>query len=248
MQPMEKKLTEQMAHMPDAEKADAQALLDHIEKLDKLTGGAMVLVDGMKKAKNGTPKEKQIAMLKMITGMGAISKGVKENLAAMKTLKLAQNHGTKDVSGKLHLVLQKMQAKVDAELVDPARKGDPLVAIDVKMLVEMKKAKTEEERTKIKTSVKGAMQKVMVQMKQDMEALKQEAVVALKAKMEKAEAEAKAQKPDDVPEDFLPEPKEKKADDGELKGLLDKIDAIPDSLLQKKAKETVAKDASQLRA
>jgi hypothetical protein len=270
VQPMEKKLTEQMAHMPEAEKADAQALFDHIEKLDKLTGGAMVLVDGMKKAKNGTPKEKQIAVLKMITGMGAISKGVKQTLAEMKELQLAKGlhpGAGKEMTSKLHLVLQKMQAKVDAELADPARKGDPLVAIDVKMLdkmkksvkksealmmvgaVAMKKAKTEEERTKIKTSVKGAMQKVMVQMKEDMDSLKQEAVVVLKAKMEKEEAEAAKAKADDVPDAILPdEPKDKKSDDGELKGLLDKIDGIPDSLLQKKAKETAAKDVPHLRA
>merc|ERR1719440_458817 len=203
----------------------------------------------------------------MITGMGAISKGVKENLAEMKKLKLAKHPSpAKDVSGKLELVLQKMQAKVDAELADPARKDDPLVAIDVKMLdkikksvkksealmmvgaIAMKKAKTDEERTKIKDSVKGAMQKVMVQMKQDMDSLKQEAVVALKAKMEKEEA-AKAKKAEDVPDDLLPdEPKDdKKASDGELKGLLDKIDAIPESLLQKKAKAAV-EDVPHLRA
>merc|ERR1719440_2299683 len=147
----------------------------------------------------------------MITGMGAISKGVKENLAEMKKLKLAKHPSpAKDVSGKLELVLQKMQKKVDSELADPARKDDPLVAIDVKMLstmkaavkksealimvgaIAMKKAKSQEERQKIKLSVKGAMQKVMGQLKTDINDLKQQAVVVGTEELrKKKEAEAK---------------------------------------------------------
>jgi hypothetical protein len=266
VKPMEKKLAASMAQLPEGEKADAQAALDHIQNLDKLTGGALGLMEGMKKAAHGTAEEKKTALLKMIMGMATIEKGVKENLAGMKKMKMAHSaNPAKQVSSKLHMLVAKMQAKVDAELADPARKDDPLVAVDVKMLdkikksvkksealmmvgaIAMKKAKTDEERKKIQTSVKGAMQKVMGQMKEDMSAMKEEAMVALKAKMEKEEAE-KAKKADALPDDSLPDaPKDEKSD-GELNGLLDKIDAIPDSLLQKKAKETAAKDVPHLRA
>ena len=78
-----------------------------------------------------------------------------------------------------------MEAKVAQELADPALKDSPQVAVDVKMLATMKtavkksealvlvaaialkKAKTEEDRLKVKTAVKGAMHKVMAKLKTD---------------------------------------------------------------------------------
>lgn len=176
--------------------------------------------------------------MKMIVGLASIEKGVKENLLAMKQHGGATNPAH-EMTTKLHTLLAKMTAKVNAELADPARKDDPLVAIDVKMLdtmkkavkksealilvgaIAMKKAKSDEERTKIKASVKGAMSKVMGQLKTDIQTLKEEAVAVGTAQMQKQQ-EAK---PDEEPakDDGADE---KQASDAELKGLLDKIAGI----------------------
>merc|ERR1719454_212619 len=146
-----------------------------------------------------------MAMVKMIVGLAAIEKGVKENLMAMRHGAAANTNPANAVTNKLHLLLAKMEAKVHAELSDPARKDDPLVAVDVKMLdtmktavkksealilvgaIAMKKAKTDEERAKIKVSVKGAMAKVMGQLKEDIKTLKDEAVTVATEQMQKRE-------------------------------------------------------------
>merc|ERR1719426_705637 len=126
-------------------------------------------------------------------GLAKIEKGVKENLVAMKAAKAATEGGAPALGAgghklpattkKLHHLLKKMEAKVAQELADPALKDSPQVAVDVKMLATMKtavkksealvlvaaialkKAKTEEEKAKIKTAVKAGMHKVMSKLK-----------------------------------------------------------------------------------
>merc|ERR550514_738545 len=111
--------------------------------------------------------------------------------------------------GKLNALLKKMEAKVDAELADPKRKDDPTVAVDVKMLqtmkdavkksealvlvaaLAMKKAKTDKERKKIKAEVSFAMHKVMGKLKEDVQALKAEAMVLASAQTAVAAHNAK---------------------------------------------------------
>merc|ERR550537_1520885 len=236
VQPIEKKLTAAMDKMPKEAQGNAKEVLGHMESLDKLTGSALGLMVGMKKAEHGTAKEKQTALLKMIVGMASIEKGVKENLLAMKAQKMGAGMHGNELPSKLHMLLEKMQAKVDGELKDPARKDDPLVQIDVKMLdtmkkavkksealimvgaIAMKKAKTEEDRQKIKLSVKGAMQKVMGQLKADINDLKNKAIVVGTAELHKRQA-AKP-KPEDGD---APAGDEK---DGDLNALLGKIAGI----------------------
>merc|ERR550537_1459244 len=216
VQPIEKKLTAAMDKMPKEAQGNAQQVLGHMQSLDKLTGSALGLMAGMKKAAHGTAKEKQTALLKMIVGMAAIEKGVKENLLAMKSSKMGGmgmgGMGAPDLHSKMHMLLEKMQAKVDGELKDPAHKDDPLVQIDVKMLdtmkkavkksealimvgaIAMKKAKTEEDRKKIKESVKGAMTKVMATLKEDISSIKAEAAAVVEKEKEQAEAAAVVEK------------------------------------------------------
>merc|ERR1719482_575650 len=136
--------------------------------------------------------------MKLLMGLAKIEKGVKENLVAMRAAKAgvsgaAGEHKLPATTKKLHHLLKKMEVKVAQELTDPELKSSPQVAVDVKMLatmktavkksealilvaaIAMKKAKTEEDKMKIKTAVKGAMHKVMEKMKTDVAELKEEA-------------------------------------------------------------------------
>merc|ERR1719487_2348384 len=138
-------------------------------------------------------------------GLAKIEKGVKENLVAMRAAKAATDgadapglgaageHQLPATTKKLHHLLKKMEVKVAQELADPELKNSPQVAVDVKMLATMKtavkksealvlvaaialkKAKTEKDKMKIKTAVKGAMHKVMEKLKTDVAELKEEA-------------------------------------------------------------------------
>jgi len=246
VKPIEAKLQAAMGHMPPEAQKNAKEVMAHMASLDKLTGAALGLMVGVKQAAHGTDQEKKAALLKMIVGLAAIEKGVKENLMAMKMRGPPMGmHAHAGPTNKLHLLLQKMQSKVDAELADPARKDDPLVAIDVKMLdtmkkavkkaealvvvgaIAMKKAKNASERMKIKASVKGAMKKVMGQLKQDINEFKEQAMVTAQAAIEKAKEQEEAEKAEkgDLPEEPKPDDEEK-SDGGELKGLLDKINGI----------------------
>jgi len=211
VKPMEAKLTAAMEHMPKEEAAHAADVLSHIQKLDKLTAGAIDLMEGVKKAAHGTGKEKAVAVMKLLMGLAKIEKGVKENLVAMKAAKAATEDGAPALGAgehklpattkKLHHLLKKMEAKVAQELADPALKDSPQVAVDVKMLATMKtavkksealvlvaaialkKAKTEEDRLKVKTAVKGAMHKVMAKLKTDVAELKDEAAAVAMQKL-----------------------------------------------------------------
>merc|ERR1719487_1314580 len=138
-------------------------------------------------------------------GLAKIEKGVKENLVAMRAAKAATDGADAPGLGaagenklppttkKLHHLLKKMEVKVAQELADPELKNSPQVAVDVKMLATMKtavkksealvlvaaialkKAKTEKDKMKIKTVVKGAMHKVMEKLKTDVAELKEQA-------------------------------------------------------------------------
>merc|ERR1719482_775555 len=211
VKPIEAKLTAAMGKMPKEAQANAHQVLGHMVALDKLTGSALELMVGVKQAAHGTAQQKKTALLKMIVGLATIEKGVKENLLAMK---MGVHSHTAPGASKLHMLLDKMQRKVDAELADPVKKDDPLVAIDVQMLSKMKaavkkseqllkvgamamqKAHTHEEREKVKASIKGAMKKVMGQMKQDISDLKDQAVVVAQEEMRKKESAAKAKADD----------------------------------------------------
>jgi len=113
----------------------------------------------------------------------------------------ASEHKLPATTKKLHHLLKKMEVKVAQELADPNLKNSPQVAVDVKMLATMKtavkksealvlvaaialkKAKTEEDKMKIKTAVKGAMHKVMEKLKVDVAELKaQAAAIAVQKK------------------------------------------------------------------
>ena len=87
------KLTAAMEHMPKEEAAHAADVLSHIQKLDKLTAGAIDLMEGVKKAAHGTGKEKAVAVMKLLMGLAKIEKGVKENLVP--------THGTQSERGWL---------------------------------------------------------------------------------------------------------------------------------------------------
>merc|ERR1719399_2556654 len=116
-------------------------------------------------------------------------------------LGVAGEHKLRGTTKKLHHLLKKMEVKVAQELADPNLKNSPQVAVDVKMLATMKtavkksealvlvaaialkKAKTEEDKMKIKTAVKGAMHKVMEKLKVDVAELKaQAAAIAVQKK------------------------------------------------------------------
>merc|ERR1719161_2044799 len=67
-----------------------------------------------------------------------IQAGIHKHMAALKQLTHPEPaHGGQ---GGMQKVVAEMQASVDAELADPARKHDPLVALDVHMLNAMKQA------------------------------------------------------------------------------------------------------------
>merc|ERR1719389_1105488 len=68
-----------------------------------------------------------------------IQAGMHKHMAALKQLTHPEPvHGRPQ--GGMQKVVAEMQASVDAELADPARKHDPLVALDVHMLNAMKQA------------------------------------------------------------------------------------------------------------
>merc|ERR1719446_1519259 len=115
-------------------------------------------------------------------------------------------------TGKMEAVVAEMQAKVDAEIMDPKRKGDPMVGLDVMMLKALKKdvAKSEalEQVTKEESkkhpekaqlyakALKVGLHKVAEELKTEMEGLKKKALVMMiMMKMMKDKEAAKHGKP-----------------------------------------------------
>merc|ERR1719181_284616 len=120
-----------------------------------------------------------------------------------------------------------MEKKVHEELADPARKNDPLVKVDVRMLdvlkrftkksemlilvgaMTMKKAKTQEEKDAIKAKIRGALHTLMTAFKKDMAGVQLEAKTIIAQQM-LADEKAKKTKPKDDASDYpsMPEPEE----------------------------------------
>merc|ERR1719478_1568823 len=134
-----------------------------------------------------------------------------KHMEALKQLK--QEHTAPRGQGGMEQVVAEMQASVDAELADPARKHDPLVSLDVHMLNAMKKAvaksealeaaasraaaKHPEKAEKYKAALKIALHKVAGELKTEVEGLKEKAQklasLVIEARRKKAEKEAPAE-------------------------------------------------------
>merc|ERR1719183_1219896 len=138
-----------------------------------------------------------------------IQAGMHKHMEALKQLKQQEVEHTvpRQGQGGMEQVVAEMQASVDAELADPARKHDPLVSLDVHMLNAMKKAvaksealelaaqsaikKHPEKAEKYGAALKMALHKVSGELKTEMETLKQKAL-KLAALMKEARAEKEA--------------------------------------------------------
>merc|ERR1719197_1254719 len=71
-----------------------------------------------------------------------IKTGMDKHMQALKAVTFKQSGAApaKSVTSKLQAVVDKLQAKVDAELADPSNAHNPIVGIDVQMLKAMKTA------------------------------------------------------------------------------------------------------------
>merc|ERR1719440_958556 len=133
---------------------------------------------------------KAIKMLEV--GLMMIKQGMHKHMMAMKALThkpAAAPAG--GATGKMEAVVQEMQAKVDAEIMDPKRKGDPMVGLDVMMLKALKKAVAKSEALEEESqkhpekaqlyakALKVGLHKVAEELKTEMEGLKKKALVMM---------------------------------------------------------------------
>merc|ERR1719482_550269 len=230
MQPMLQKLKEVEQHVQGPAREAAVSTLQHLASLDLYSEKAGEMLAILQKAEQGNKDEQDKAIKLLEVGLLLIKGGMHKHMLALKQLKesnrkrVAVEEAVLDspavanaITGKLNAVVEQMQKKVDAELADPARKDDPLVGLDVQMLESMKKAvsksealvaaaeagmaKEPEKKAQYQQALKIALHKVSEDLKTDMKAMKEKAMVlTMVAKMMKekqAEAEAKAKAPAD---------------------------------------------------
>jgi len=203
MKPISAKLQLAMSKMGDADKAKSQGILDHLGELDGLSEKAVELLKHVETVKHGSPEERKAALENLVTGMKDIQSGVQTHLLAMRRPAIGEHAPAMSkgqsklhlLTAKLHEQMHKMEAKVKAELADPARKDDPMTKLDMEVLdtmknsvkkaeslvvvaaVAMKQAKDEDQKTKIKAAIKAELQGVMVNLKTEMSHLKEKTVI-----------------------------------------------------------------------
>lgn len=213
--PMQQKLAKAMEQMSEEERSRAEKVVEHMQKMDALTGAALPLLKMVQQAQKGTAEEKKAAIVKLMVGLGKIQKGVKVEMMAMRGMPGFPMMPSPDEDpepgmgpGGIKKLLAAMEEKVKEELADPKRKNDPLVAVDVKMLnsikkvmkksemlmavgvIMMKKAKTKKEKELIKMKVQDALKKVLGNFKNSMQELQTEAQVILAKQAQKAKSQA----------------------------------------------------------
>lgn len=207
MKPIGTKLRLAMDKMGDVDKAKAEEIISHLDSLDDLSQKAVLLLGHVEKAKHGTPEEQERALSALVFGMKQIQSGVKTHLLAMKNpIPEQMMHAEHSplakgklgaLTDKLHTQLASMQAKVDKELADPAKKDDPIVQMDVLVLntmkksvkkaeslvmvaaVAMKKTTTVEQKAEIKKAIKIELQNVMIDLKKNLNKYKDQTVILM---------------------------------------------------------------------
>merc|ERR1719426_259276 len=150
----------------------------------------------VQKAAKGTPEE-QLKAIKMVeVGLLMIKQGMHKHMMAMKALSHpAPTAAVGSATGKMEAIVAEMQAKVDAEIADPKRKGDPMVGLDVMMLKALKKAVAKSEALEAATqeesekhpekaklygqALKVGLHKVAEELKTEMEGLKKKALIMM---------------------------------------------------------------------
>lgn len=209
MKPVATKLHLAMAKMTDEEKARAQHLVDHLDSLDALSEQSVGLLAGVEAVEHAHGPEKAASLAALIEAMNAIQAKVKTHLLALKNPEETAamggqpaahaHHGMRErltsLTQKMNQNLQHLQARVDSELADPAKKDDPMVKMDMEVLDTMKgavkkaealivvasvalqKAKDPEERAKVKTAVKEELHTVLANLKENMGNLKEKSVM-----------------------------------------------------------------------
>merc|ERR1719198_1854394 len=87
----------------------------------------------IRKAAKGTPEEHMQAIKLLQAGILMIKTGMDKHMQALKAVTFKQSGAApaKSVTSKLQAVVDKLQAKVDAELADPSNAHNPIVGIDV---------------------------------------------------------------------------------------------------------------------
>merc|ERR1719446_917042 len=245
MQPMLQKLQTVATHMEGPAKDAAAKTLQHLSALDTYSEKAAEMLSVIQKAAKGPPEEQDKAIKLLEVGLLMVKAGMHKHMLALKQLKqqavAEAAPGEPGITSKLRAVVQDMQAKVDAELADPKRKGDPLVGLDVQMLEAMKKAvsqsealvaaakvevgKHPEKAKQYKAALKVALHQVTDHLKGDMKALKEKAMVLVmvaKALKEKEDAKHTSEPAGDpaaasAPDEAAEAPAEAEAPEGEAK-------------------------------
>lgn len=212
LKPIATKLSMAMAKMPEKEKAQAENTLKHMSALDKLSKTSVNLLAAIDVLEKSPPETQEEGLGKIALGMRALQNGVHAHLAAMKQPH-AKTHNSPALARLdaltlgLHTRMHELQEKVDREKADPAREGDPMVAIDEESLdtmkktikrvealvvvsaVAMKQAKTPKDQEAIKHGVKEEMKKAILEMREKMKDLKKKSIMALTIKALKQEDE-----------------------------------------------------------
>merc|ERR1719305_2014538 len=128
----------------------------------------------------------------------------------------------------MEAIVAEMQAKVDAEIADPKRKGDPMVGLDVMMLKALKKAVAKSEALEAATkeesekhpekaklygqALKVGLHKVAEELKTEMEGLKKKALIMMiMMKMMKQKEAAKHGNPAGAADEEAKAPAEEEA-------------------------------------
>lgn len=174
LRPVETRLSATLDSMPPAAKTKAAAMLGHIKALRGYSAKVLVLLQALK-SKDMTGEERKAAIVNLVHGLHEVQMGIKEHVSALRLSRSefespgAENDGAMPRMVKL---LQLLKAKVDRELADPATKDLPQTHLDLKVFSTMKetvvklealaagaenlskKAKTEDEKIKLKVAIK----------------------------------------------------------------------------------------------
>merc|ERR1719271_424722 len=127
---------------------------------------------------------KAIKMLEV--GLMAIKTGMHKHMEAMKALAHAPPQAGGSATGRMQQLVAKLQAKVQAEIADPARAHDPMVGLDLMMLKALKTAVAKSE------ALEAAAKEVAAEHPEQAKA----AAVALKQQLSKVAGDLKAEMAD----------------------------------------------------
>merc|ERR1719271_637196 len=170
-------------HADGPAKETAMGMVKELQTVDLYSAKAAEMLGAVQKAAKGTPEQQMKAIKMLEVGLMAIKTGMHKHMEAMKALAHAPRS---TATGRMQQLVAKLQAKIQAEIADPARPHDPMVGLDVMMLKALKTAVAKSE------ALEAAAKEVAKEHPEQAKA----AAVALKQQLSKVAGDLKAEMAD----------------------------------------------------